>query len=510
MEEKCFPVIHTEDELLTFLNAFEKEFQEKREVISKLEYTQLLEKKINPDIARLQKELTTIVGNPAFENLIREWDGRVADSILQRRLTLWLKNLTQGKVRNHPEIMRLQRELNDTMVTYPYTLRGEKSDLGTLKDILRTSPDAELRKDAWLAKHAMSEAIAPKLAELIRLRNEVAQAMGYATYGDLLFSLEGMTFDDVKELLKNLTRDSDPVYRQILEDGKALLGLERIEAWDLMYLLETIGGIDTTLFPKSGIAGKLQSWAKAHGSDLPALGIEMVCTDIPYNGLCFTLREGEIRILSNPSDGHGSYRTMFHEMGHAFHSAYNQQEYHTFRHDSGIISESLAEVFGYVPRHTGWLQEMGFSEAEASDVQKRLVAPWFHYLRERTAYALAEYEIYENPSADPDAILARVESEVLGVAHDTTPRWAANAWYISYPIYWQNYVLADMLASQVHHKLSEQLGSLHGHPAAFIEVQNQYMVPGNTIDWQARLFKHTGSKLKADALVEDLKIYLKA
>lgn len=510
MEEKSFPVIHTEGELLIFLNAFEKEMQEKHEAISKLEYTQLLEKQINPEIAKLQREMTALVGNPAFESLIREWDGRVADTSLQRRLTLWLKNLTQGKVRHHPEIMRLQRELNDTMVTYPYRLRGDESDLGTLKDILRTSPDPELRKDAWLAKHAMSEAIAPKLAELIRLRNQVAAAAGYATYGDLIFGLDGMDFAEVKELLVNLTRDSDPVYHQILEDGKALIGLERIEPWDLMYLLETIGGVDTALFPKSGIRGALQNWAKAHGSDLSALGIEIVYTDIPYNGLCFTLREGEIRILGNPSDGHGSYRTMFHELGHAFHSAYNKQNYRTFRQESGLFSEGMAEVFGYIPRHINWLKEMGFSETEALAVQKRLVAPWFHYLRERTAYALAEYEIYENPSTDPDLILARMESKVLGVTQDQTPRWAANAWYISYPIYWQNYVLADILASQVHHKLRNQFGDLHGSIEAFAEVQKAYIVPGNTLDWQQRLLNHTGSKLKADALVEDLQIYLKA
>ena len=505
---KQFPKISNEAELFTFLNEFEGYLRQKRETLSRLEYTKLIEKRLIPEIVPMQEELSALVSDPAFASIILAWDGQVEDPVLARRVGIWKKNLIHGKVDNHPEIMRLERELNDAMITYPYKVAGKESSLGAIRDILRTSPDRNLRHEAWLAKHAMSEELTPRLLELIALRNQVARETGFASYPDMTLELSGMSFSQVKKLLLELKEASDPIYHRVLADGKALLGLEEIEHWDLAYLLESLGGVDPVLFPKNKIAATLQKWALAHGTDLKALGIQMVEVDIPYNGLCFTLTEGEINILSNPADGHNSYRTMFHEMGHAFHSAYNRQTYPTFRHESGVFSESMAEVFGYVTRNVDWLREMGVNEEAILDLQKRLIAPWFHFLRERTAFALAEYEIYENPGVDPDAVLAQVECDVLGIAPVDTPRWAADAWYISYPIYWQNYVIADIIASQIHKRLREQFGGLHGHPEAFQEVQRAYIVPGNTIDWQERLLQHSGSDLSVDAIVEDLRVYL--
>lgn len=508
MDLMIIPPIHAEDELRAFLDSFENGLREKHEQLSRLHFQHLLEKRSIPEMVELQKKVSAILQNPALTRLVEVWAEGVSDTVLRRRLALWKGRMLKGNVNHHPEVMRLTRELSDALVTYQYHVGEEKSDLGTIKHILRTSPDADLRRKAWLGKHAISEELAPRLSRLIELRNQLAGEMGYQTYADLIFECDGLTLAEVRSMLTELTDASDPVYRQILKEGQEKLRLRQIEPWDLMYLLEQMGDIDPSLFPKDAIELRMQSWAKEHGLDLRELGIEVVCTDIPYNGLCMTIQDNEIRILSNPSDGHGSYRTLFHEMGHAFHSAFFAHEARTFRSDAGPFTEGMAEVLAYVTRHHDWLKEVGLKTAEIRRVQKRLIAPMFHYLRERTAYALAEYRMYEDPSQSPDTILAEMEHDVLGVALDTTPRWAANAWYISYPIYWQNYILADMIASQIHARLNEQFGSLHGHPEAFAEFRRIYLAPGSSVDWQDKLLHHTGSRLKVDALAKDVSKYL--
>ncbi len=510
MNEIKIPSITSETELCDFLDSFEGNLKKLHTKMSNHEFKQLVEKTKIPEIGKLQKEYASLISNPFFKEIIYNWVEQVNDPTLNRRLTLWKNQLDNSQIHLHPEILELTKELSDEMITYQYMVGNDESDLGTIKNILRTSPDSSLRKKAWLGKVAISEHLAPRLIKLIQLRNDLAKELGYPTYADYsLKKIDGLSLEQVRNILTNLTEQSNLVYHQILEDGKKKLGLNKIEPWDLMYLLEEMGEINSTLFPKTDIENDLKKWALTHGTNLENLGIEMVCTDIPYNGLCMTLGENKIKILTNPSDGHNSYRTMFHEMGHALHSAFISQKSLIFRNDSGIFNEGMAEVLAYVTRHPEWLKERGFDSSEVLQFQKRLIAPWFHYIRERTAYSLAEYLIYENPGQDADSILAQIEHNILGITLDHTPRWAASAWYIKYPVYWQNYILADLIASQIHEKFNQKFSGLHQQPEAFKELCQVYFAPGSLIDWQEKILNHTGSKLKADALVKDLNLYLK-
>lgn len=502
------PEIKTEAELTQFLDQFSNHLKMKVEKISKLSFTKLVEKRKIPELNDLESELTELILNPAFKDLIYNWSDQVLNSLLKQRLVCWKNHLLVASVNRNPEIRNLTLTLSDKMITHKYQVRDEISSLGEIKDILRNSPDPSLRQDAWYAKHVLSETLAQDLIKLIKLRNSLAEEHGFKTYADLILKIEGYSLSDVREILLDLTKTTNPIYNQILKDGQETLGLAKIEPWDLMYLLHNMGGIDTALFPKNLLEAKLSKWGNDHGANLKKLGIELVYTDIPYNGLCFTLKEKEIKILSNPADGHSSYSTMFHELGHALHSAYNQQKAFIFSHEGGIIAEGMAELIGYITHHPLWLNEMGVDSEKIPSVQRTLIAPWFHYLRERTTYALAEYLIYENPEKDQDSILAEYEHNILGTTYTNAPRWAANSWYINYPIYWQNYVLADVVASQIHQTLNRKYGGLHRHPEALEEIREIYYAPGATIDWQEKLLNHTGSKLKANALAQDLEVYL--
>lgn len=508
MNKVEIPNIRTEQELVQFINSYETSLENLGEKIRRLNFKQLVDKVIIPELSELKKEAATIIADPRLKELVTTWLDKVKDPLLKKRLTLYNQSFISEKVTFHPQVMDLTSELSNAMVTYQYMVGDKKSDLGTIKDILRNSPDPELRRKAWYGKHAQSEELAPRLLELIRLRNDLAKEQGFNTYADLVLELDGLSLTQVRQMLTELTKASDPIYQQILSEGQQKLGLETIEPWDIMYLLEQMGNITKSNFPKEKIEYQLQKWGKAHGADLKELGIQMVATDIPYNGLCASLTNREIKIITNPTNGHGSYETMFHELGHALHSAFNEQK-GILKNESQPLTEGIAEIFGYITRHPEWLKEIGIHPEEIADVRKRLIAPMFHYLRERTAFALAEYQIYEDPSCEADAVLAQMEHEVLGITHNTAPRWAASAWYINFPIYWQSYILADMVASQIHHELDRRYGGLHGHPEALEDIRKTYLASGGSIDWQEKLFNHTSAKLNASSLIKDLELYLK-
>ena len=497
-------MITNEKELLRYLDEVEANLESLAEHIGQLSFQRFVDKKSNPEIARLETERGQILRNPQLAETVDQWVDKVEDPILKRRLEVWKNSLLTAKVPSHPEVMRLTRELNERMVAHKYDVAGRLVDLGEVRGILRGNPDRNLREAAFKSYAELSRQLAPELLALINLRNTLAQELGFANYVDLTMEVNGMSTAQVEGLLTELTEATNEVYSQILSRGAAALGIDEIAPWDVQYILEQGGGIDKSKFPKDKLKESLRLWLKGMGHELSELGISPEIVDIPYNGLCMGITRKDIRILFNPQDGFAYYKTAYHELGHALHSALNAQEHYILRRESGIFTEGIAEIFGYVPQHPLWLKEMGLTEEEVEGAQQALLGPLFHYLRQRTAYCLFEHAMYRDTTQDLHQLMAEVDAKVLGCTVDSAERWAANGWFISYPVYWHNYVIADVIASQIHEQLREKHGELYNSQEAFDYVVRTYICPGASKPWLEKIREGTGYELKAKALINDL------
>jgi len=443
--------------------------------------------------------------DPELHQVIDSWQGQVSDPLLARRLEMWQNTLLGAKVTAREDVLKLTRELGDKIIAHKYNVKGSLVDLGGLRGILRASPDREMRKAAFESLAELSQQLEEGLLSLVRLRNKVAQELGYNTYVDLCMHLGGMTTEQVEQILLELTIATDSTYKQIIAKGAEKLGISHVEPWDVQYILEQGGQIDKSKFPVAKINPSLEEYIQSMGyASLKELNISPCIVDIPYNGLCMGISRQDIRILFNPQDGFAYYKTAFHELGHALHSALNQQEFMSLRRESGIFTEGIAEIFGYVPQHPDYLRHMGLTEEEIAGAKEALLGPLFHYLRQRTAYCLFEHAMYKDTNQNLDTLLAKTESDILACSVNDSPRWASNAWYVNYPVYWHNYVIADVIASQIHEHLRENIGELYNTKAAFDYVINTYIAPGASKPWLEKIKQGTGYELGAKALIDDL------
>ena len=498
-------MVKTENDLVLYLNEIEARLEKIGQESGALSFDRFVDKQPKPRLIELEKERSAIVLDPVLNEVVNTWSERVVDPTLGRRVELWQNTLLGAKVAARPDVLKLTRELGDKIIAHKYNVNGELIDIGALRGILRANPNRALRQAAFESQAELSQTLEKGLLELISIRNLAAQEAGFANYVDLSIHLGGMSTEQVESILRELTAATDPTYQSIIRRGAEQLGIASVEPWDVQYILEQSGQIDKSKFPVDKINASLETYVQSMGyASLATLNITPCVVDIPYNGLCMGITRKDIRILFNPRDGFAYYKTAFHELGHALHSSLNAQEHLGMRRESGIFTEGIAEMFGYIPQHPDFLRSMGLSEAEVNEARQALLGPLFHYLRQRTAYCLFEHSMYKNPSQDLDVLLGQVESEILGCSLNSSPRWASNAWYVNYPVYWHNYVLADVIASQVHEHLRENIGDLYNSKAAFDYCINTYIAPGASIPWLQKIAEGTGYELQAKALIQDL------
>ena len=506
LEPLSVQTVSDESSLVTFLNRLEDQLQQMQATLSEMAFTQYQTKRRPAGMAEAEAAQAAVMTNPDYHGVVAQWVGRVSEPLLARRLHLFDQAFRGARVSAHAEVRALVNEISDTIVGTRYDVQGQELDLGGVRHVLRTEPNRDRRRAAWLSFAPLSRSLAGRTRELFQLRNRLARAEGHETYVHMQLDAQGLGLAQVKAILEELTTASQPAYQALLEEGAQRNRLGQVQPWDVKFLLDGEGGLPIRYFPRSGIPGRIKEWASDHGFSLEELGISIHLIDIPYNGLCVSVGPRDIRILGNLADGHNYYKTGLHELGHALHSAFNGAPTYMCRREPSVFGEAMAELIGYTVQDPGWLAHMGLSPSEVASAGATGMGPWFAYLRQRTAHALLEYEAYANPDADLDMINAGIEAQVLGCAMDESPRWAAepNAWYSRYPVYWQNYVLADVIASQIHHDLRRRFGSVWRNPAAVEHIHRHYWAPGGTVDWQQKLVNGTGAPLGTRALVADL------
>ncbi len=128
-----------------------------------------------------------------------------------------------------------------------------------------------------------------------------------------------------------------------------------------------------------------------------------------------------------------------------------------------------------------------------------------------------EMSMYENPDQDLNRLwwdLVEKYQEIKRPAGRNEPDFASKYHLIGAPVYYHNYMLGEMFASQVHHALIEKIlpgtnpaGAIYvGNKAAGQFMKDRVFGPGLSLNWN-KLTRHaTGAELSPKAFAEDLKV----
>lgn len=496
-----------EAELASFLSELEKRLEE-----IDVEYGETLWRKYlrepHGDLDEIERRRSEIILNDDYLRVVEEWAPRVRDKFLAKRVHLMKRLLLREHIEALPEIFALRNRINEEHIKFRPTVLGNEVDRTEIREILRRDPDRSRRKAAWESSAELSRRVEGDVKELMKRRNRNARELGYKTYIDFSLTLDMMNKEELLKLYEDLDRLSESYFRSVVEEIKEKLRIERLEPWDISFAIDQFVKPPDEHFPKDKIIPKIKELVKSWGINTEELPILIKQADIPFGGLCFAVRiPTDVRIVSNPRDGHRFYATLFHEYGHALHACFVKQRHYPLKLDVGCFNEGMAMILQYFTTDPDWLRmNTSLSEKEIARFVRATKASLLLRLRKLMAMSVFEFLAFENPEQDLNRLWSRTQAKYLFVSENETPQWAAQSIITTHPAYFQNYILAEMIAAQTIQHLKERYGQLlNNDKVAEFLIQNYY-APGASVDWSEKVERATGRKLSVEALVQQLTV----
>lgn len=455
------------------------------------------------------------------------------DETLSLQQKRQLQLLLQAAKRNQlPEevladLSKRSSELNLKFNTYSPEVDGKKYSANEIRDILINSDDQELRKKVWYASKEVGKVVEKELLELVKKRNEAAKLLGYENHHQMSFELQELDRDEIFSIFKDLIAQSDKTYRSMKQELDERLatkfGIEPsdIRPWhyvdpffqeappsdatnlDRFYKGKDIVQLTTDTFESMGIEVS-DLYEKSDLFPREKKNPTAFCTDID--------REGDVRVLCNLTESAYWMETNLHEFGHAAYFKYVDSELpfslRTVSHT--LTTESIAMLFGKMGKDPRWLKSfLKVNEEELSalapELQKYQQLQMLIAGRWIITFVFFEKELYENPDQDLNALWWKTVNEIqLVTPPDSTdnPDWAAKIHFTLAPVYYQNYLLGELMAAQLLRHIETSVSPDFFTKEAGELLINNFFKPAALYDWNEKIERVTGEKLNPSHFVD--------
>ncbi|MFZ5831368.1 MAG: M2 family metallopeptidase, partial [Planctomycetota bacterium] len=234
------------------------------------------------------------------------------------------------------------------------------------------------------------------------------------------------------------------------------------------------------------------------------------CTDID--------RRGDVRVLANVVPGREWLSTMLHELGHAVYSSKNipaslPYEVRTDAH--ALNTEGIAMMFERFLDDARWLAACGVEvpdpEEYTKDAQERRRHRLLIFSRWCQVMFRFEKALYENPDQDLNRLwwdLVEEYQEVKRPEGRNAPDYAAKIHVVTVPVYYHNYMMGEMFASQVVAAMRREVLGENGvcadNPKVGEFLKERVFAPGATLPWNELTRHATGETLSAKAFAREI------
>jgi peptidyl-dipeptidase A len=425
----------------------------------------------------------------------------------------------------------MQTQIEMKFSNFRAEVNGKKMSDNDVEDILKNSKNTEQQKEVWIAQKKIGPVVADDLKKLVKLRNEIANGLGFRNYHEMSLTLGDQDPREVSKLfdeLDNLTRKSYAEVKGEIDDYLVkyygMKSKDELKPWnyqnrffqeapkiygldlDKYYKDKNLETLTATYYagirlPVSGIIAKSDLYEK------PGKNQHAFCTDMD--------KEGDVRVLCNIKPNAKWMNTMLHEFGHSVYDKYKDMTLPWVLRDPAhtFTTEAIAEMFGRFASNPQWIKDnVGISEQEKMKIAENS----FKTLRleqlvfSRWAQLMYNFEkaMYENPDQDLNKLwwdLAEKYQMLKRPEGRDEPDWATKIHLALYPCYYHNYLMGELLASQLYYYIitnviksdDYRFQSFANNKAVGEYLRTKIFMPANKYYWNDMIEKATGEKLTA-------------
>lgn len=481
--------------------------------------------------AELELEVRRAKGDPDALRAVEEaLQTDVHEPMLRRQLEVLRLSLTGNQMdeSHRARIVELASTVESELASFRPVVGGKQLTDNDIDEILRTSNDEDERRTAWDASKEIGARVSDRVRELVRLRNEAARRLGFADYFRMSLELQEIDEDWLFRVLDDLDRlTADPFGRwkdELDSKLRVRFGVDRLLPWhyadrffqdlppegrvslddllsgtsppDLAIATFAAWGIDI-----ASVIDKSDLFPRANKSQ------QAFCLDVDRSGR-------DVRILANIVPGEQWTEVTLHECGHAAYDVSIDPDlpYLLRRAAHTFTTESAALLAGRMVRDVRWLVDIaGRDRAEVAaletDLERSDVSQSLLFARWGLVMTHFERDLYSDPEGDLNGrwweLVARFQ-QVEAPEGRSAPDWAAKVHVAAAPVYYQNYLLGDLLASQLKAAATREFGGLVGNPDAGSFLVDRVFRSGALLRWDALIEAATGRPLAADAFAAEL------
>lgn len=451
----------------------------------------------------------------------------VQDPILVRQLELLYNGYLGGQV--DPDLIaeqiRMETEISKKYANFRVDINGKQISDNEVEGILKNSISSKELQKAWEGSKMIGPVVAVDVIKLVKHRNKIAQKIGFSNYHEMSLKLSGQDPAEVTQLfdeLDNLTRDNFGQLKGEIDSYFAkrfTINVSDLRPWHYQnrYFQEApeIYSVDFDKYYEKQDPVKLASaYYNGIGLNVDAILVKSDLYEKPgKNQHAFSTdidRSGDVRTLDNIRPDSYWMNTILHELGHGVYSYYNDMALPFTLRDAAhtFTTEAIANMFGRLATNPQWMSDMNIIDKKKSELitdvsRKALRLQMLVFSRWAQVMYRFEKSMYENPDQNLNQLwwdMVEKYQMLTRPEERDMPDWATKIHVALYPCYYHNYLLGELLASQISNYISTNVSkseSFAGEKEVGDYLREKIFMPGARYKWNDMIEKATGEKLTA-------------
>lgn len=458
------------------------------------------------------------------------------DPLIKRQIDIlydeFLENQIEPKL--NEEIVRMGSELEKKFNTFRAKIAGQEAADNRIREILQNSKNEKKRIAAWEASKQIGKVAAGGLIALVKKRNEAARGLGFKNYYEMRLEFQEQSVGKIFSLLNKLYKETAKPYAELKNEidsavaKKFGVSADEVKPWHY----------EDVFFQEAPKVYEVDLDKYFKGKDILKLvrdyyaGIGMPVDDIlkrsdlferkgkEQHAYCIHIdKKGDVRILANIKNNEHWAGTMLHELGHAVYEKYLDKDLPFLLRDPAhtFTTEGIAELFGRLTNNAEWLAEKvaPTEKKELSLVKKNLEKSLRAHMLifSRWVMVMANFEraLYSNPDQNLNELwwtLVEKYQFIKKPGGRDNPDWAAKIHLTTSPVYYHNYLLGEIFASQLTHYIDKNIAPketafINGGRKLGVYLKEKVFALGDRMRWDEFVKFATGESLTPKYFAED-------